>query len=70
MELAMELADIDLVMVTPKLDDLTDESTNVEKELYRAWYKSNRMCYLTIKRSIPERLLSGLLVTTIAKDFS
>ena len=65
----MELADIDLTMVTPKLDDITDASTDVEKELYRIWYKSNHMCYLTIKRSIHEHLLSGLPATTIAKDF-
>ena len=68
-ELAMELADIDLAMVTPRPDDLTDESTDVEKEIYKTWYKLNRMCYLTIKRSIPEHLLSGLPATTIAKDF-
>ena len=69
MELAMELADIDLAMVTPRPDDLIDESTDVEKEIYKTWYKLNRMCYLTIKRSIPEHLLSGLPATTIAKDF-
>ena len=69
MELAMELADIDLAMVTPRPDDLIDKSTDVEKEIYKTWYKLNRMCYLTIKRSIPEHLLSGLPTTTIAKEF-
>ena len=69
MELAIELADIDLAMVTPRPDDLTDESTNIKKELYKIWYKLNRMCYLTIKRSILKHLLSGLPATTIAKDF-
>ena len=69
MELTIELADIDFVIVTPKLDDLTYESIDVENELYKIWYKLNRMCYLTIKRLIPEHLLSGLPATTIAKDF-
>ncbi|KAF2309698.1 hypothetical protein GH714_004652 [Hevea brasiliensis] len=68
-ELAMELVDIDLAMVTPKPVDLANASSATEKQVHIAWYKSNRMCYLTIKKSIPEHLLSGLLETTIAKEF-
>ncbi|KAF2309722.1 hypothetical protein GH714_004791 [Hevea brasiliensis] len=65
----MELVDIDLAMVTPKPVDLANASSATEKQVHTAWYKSNRMCYLTLKRSIPEHLLSGLLETTIAKEF-
>ncbi|KAF2309707.1 hypothetical protein GH714_004763 [Hevea brasiliensis] len=68
-ELAMELVDVDLAMVTPKPVDLANASSATEKQVHTAWHKSNRMCYLTLKRSIPEHLLSGLLETTIAKEF-
>ena len=67
--LAMELADIDLAMTTPKPAEINSSSTDTDKQLHTAWHKSNRLCYLTLKRSIPEHLLSGLQETSIAKDF-
>ncbi|XP_021675589.2 uncharacterized protein LOC110661305 [Hevea brasiliensis] len=51
-KLAMELVNVNLAMVTPKSTDLTDASSDTEKQV-----------------SILEHLLSGLLETTIAKEF-
>ena len=68
-EFAIEMADVNMAMTKDKPADLTDYSTEVEKQAFTAWERSNRLCYLTMKRSIPEHLLSGLPVTTIARDF-
>ena len=68
-ELALRMADVNLAMTTAKPADLVATSTNDEKKAYAAWERSNRICYLTMKRSIIAHLLSKLLDTTVAKYF-
>ncbi|KAK8936095.1 hypothetical protein KSP39_PZI012974 [Platanthera zijinensis] len=66
---ALAMADIEMAMSTDQPAALTATSTQTEKDYYGAWNKSNKICLLTMKRSIPEHLLSGLPDTTIARDF-
>ncbi|KAK8946897.1 hypothetical protein KSP39_PZI006794 [Platanthera zijinensis] len=66
---ALEMADIEMAMNTNQPAALTATSTQAEKDHYGAWNKSNKICLLTMKRSIPEHLLSGLPDTTVARVF-
>ncbi|GAV78067.1 UBN2 domain-containing protein, partial [Cephalotus follicularis] len=67
-EFAMEMADVDLSLVTDKPGDLTVTSTNDEKLVHVAWMKSNRICLLSMRRSILDHLKSGLPTDCTAKE--
>ncbi|GAV58302.1 UBN2 domain-containing protein [Cephalotus follicularis] len=58
-EFAMEMVDVDLSLVTDKPGDLTVASTDDEKLVHAAWMKSNRICLLSMRRSILDYLKSG-----------
>ena len=68
-EFALEMADVNLAMTTTKLADLVATNTDDEKKAYAAWERSNRICYLMMKRSIPKHLLNGLHDIVVAKNF-
>ncbi|GAV92399.1 UBN2 domain-containing protein [Cephalotus follicularis] len=67
-EFAMEMADVDLSLVTDKPEELTVTSTGDEKFVYAAWMKSNRICLLSMRRSILDYLKSGLPTDCTAKE--
>lgn len=68
-EHAIKIANVDLAMVADKPGELSESSTNSAKQIHAAWWKSNRMCYQIMKRTIPENLLNDLPSTTEAKEF-
>ncbi|GAV90464.1 UBN2 domain-containing protein [Cephalotus follicularis] len=67
-EFAMEMTDVDLSLVTDKPGELTVASTDDEKLVYAAWMKSNRICILSMRRSILDHLKSGLPTDCTAKE--
>ncbi|GAV86610.1 hypothetical protein CFOL_v3_30039, partial [Cephalotus follicularis] len=67
-EFAMEMADVDLSLVTDKPGDLTVANTDDEKLVHAAWMKSNRICLLSMRRSILDHLKSGLPTDCTAKE--
>ncbi|GAV81795.1 UBN2 domain-containing protein, partial [Cephalotus follicularis] len=67
-EFTMEMADVDLSLVTDKPGDLTVASTDDEKLVHAAWMKSNRICLLSMRRSILDHLKSGLPTDCTAKE--
>ena len=67
-QFGMELADIHMALTMDKPADITTSSTEVEKTDYAAWERSNRICLLTMKKSIQEHLKSGLPVDCTAKE--
>ena len=64
----MELADVHIALSKDKPADITATSTETEKIDYAAWEKSNRICLLTMKKSIQEHLKSGLPGDCTAKE--
>ena len=64
----MELADVHIALSKDKPTDITATSTETEKTDYAAWEKSNRICLLTMKKSIQEHLKSGLPADCTAKE--
>ncbi|GAV71904.1 hypothetical protein CFOL_v3_15393 [Cephalotus follicularis] len=66
-EFSMEMADVDLSLVTYKPGDLTVTSTDDEKLVYTSWMKSNCICLLSMRRSILDHLKSGLPTDCTAK---
>ena len=48
----MELADVHIALTKDKPADITTTSIEAEKTDYAAWEKSNRICLLTMKKSI------------------
>ena len=64
----MELADVHIALSKDKLTDITATSTETEITDYAAWEKSNRICLLTMKKSIQEHLKSGLPADCTAKE--
>ncbi|GAV65582.1 UBN2 domain-containing protein [Cephalotus follicularis] len=67
-EFAMEMVDVDLSLVTDKPGDLTAASTEDEKSVHIVWMKSNRICLLSVRRSILDHLKSGLPTDCTAKE--
>ncbi|GAV58826.1 UBN2 domain-containing protein [Cephalotus follicularis] len=67
-EFAMEMANADISLVTDKPRDLTFASTEDEKLVHAVWMKSNRICLLSMRRSILDHLKSGLPTDCIAKE--
>ncbi|GAV57263.1 UBN2 domain-containing protein, partial [Cephalotus follicularis] len=67
-EFAMEMADVHILLVTDKPGELTITSTNDEKLVHAAWMKSNRICLLSMRRSILDHLKSGLPIDCTAKE--
>ncbi|XP_016544171.1 uncharacterized protein LOC107844218 [Capsicum annuum] len=63
------MADIDQALCEDEPPALTDFSIAAEKEFYAKWERSNRLCVLAFRRSIPENLKGGLPETTNAKKF-
>ena len=64
----MELADVHIALTKDKPADITATSIKAEKMDYAAWEKSNRICLLTMKKSIQEYLKSGLPADCTAKE--
>ena len=64
----MELADVHIALTKDKPTDITTTSTEAEKMDCAAWEKSNRICLLTMKKSIQEHLKSGLQADCTAKE--
>ncbi|GAV57656.1 UBN2 domain-containing protein [Cephalotus follicularis] len=67
-EFAIEMADVDLSLVSDKPGDLTVSSTEDEKLVHVAWMKSNRICLLSMRRSILDHMKSGLPTDCTAKE--
>ncbi|GAV82824.1 UBN2 domain-containing protein, partial [Cephalotus follicularis] len=67
-EFAMKIADVDLSLVTDKPEELTITSTDDEKLVHAVWMKSNRICLLSMRRSILDHLKSGLLTDCTARE--
>ena len=64
----MELADVHIALTKDKPSDITTTSIEAEKTDYATWERSNRICLLTMKKSIQEHLKSGLPVDCTAKE--
>ena len=64
----MELVDVHIALTKDKPADITATSIETEKTDYAAWEKSNRICLLTMKKSIQEHLKSGLPADSTAKE--
>ena len=64
----MELADVHIDLTKDKPADITATSIEAVKTDYAAWEKSNRICLLTMKKSIQEHLKSGLPADCTAKE--
>ena len=64
----MELADVHIALIKDKPADITTTSIEAEKTDYATWERSNRICLLTMKKSIQEHLKSGLPVDCSAKE--
>ncbi|GAV63058.1 hypothetical protein CFOL_v3_06580 [Cephalotus follicularis] len=66
-EFTMEMTDVDLSLVMDKHGDLTITSTEDEKIVHASWMKSNRICLLSMRRSILDHLKSGMPTDCTAK---
>lgn len=67
-EFAMEMADVHTALYTDKPADLTEESTEADRAAYAIWEKSNRICLLSMKRSIKTHLKSSMPIDCTAKE--
>ena len=56
----MELADVHIALTKHKRADITTTSIEAEKTDYATWERSNRICLLTMRKSIQEHLKSDL----------
>ena len=65
---AMELADVHIALTEDKPVVSMETSEGSEKAHLAAWEKSNRICLLTMRKSIQEHLLSGLPTDCTAKQ--
>ncbi|XP_062099803.1 uncharacterized protein LOC133805648 [Humulus lupulus] len=63
LEFSLGIMDLDFWLREDKPDAPTDSSTTTQRTLYAQWEKSNHLSLITMKRSIPEHILSGLLDT-------
>ena len=62
--------DLDLAIRKNAPAPLTDKSTSDEKREIERWERSNRMCMMIMKKSIPEAFRGTISETvTTAKDF-
>ena len=52
----MELVDVHIALTKDKPADITTTSIEAEKTDYATWERSNRICLLTMKKSIQEHL--------------
>ncbi|GAV71050.1 hypothetical protein CFOL_v3_14544 [Cephalotus follicularis] len=66
-DFAMEMADVDLSLVSDKPRDFIVASTEDEKLVQAAWMKSNHICLLSMRRSILDHLKSGMPTDYTAK---
>ena len=64
----MELVDVHIALTKDKPADITTTSIEAEKTDYATWEMSNRICLLTMKKSIQEHLKSGLPIDYTAKE--
>ncbi|XP_048136054.1 uncharacterized protein LOC125315393 [Rhodamnia argentea] len=65
---AMEPTDVHVALYEDKPANLIETSTTIEMARFAAWEKSNRICLLSMKRSIHEHLKSSLAVDCTAKE--
>ncbi|KAL6343358.1 hypothetical protein AAG906_022941 [Vitis piasezkii] len=63
------MMDLDMALREDEPSKLTNESTEAMRAHYAKWERSNRLSLISIKRSIPEHLLEGILEINNAKEF-
>ena len=61
--------DLDLAIRIEKSVVITDDSSNEEKNHYRAWEKSNRLSLMFVRMSIANNIKSVIPETENAKEF-
>jgi len=61
--------DLDLTIQTEKPVAITDDSSNEEKALFRAWEKSNRLSLMFMRMSIANNIKYALPKIENAKEF-
>ena len=62
--------DLDHVLRNDSLPPLTDQSTSDEKRDKKRWVRSNRLCLMIIKKTVPKAFRKTMSETTvIAKEF-
>ncbi|KAL0427153.1 UNVERIFIED_CONTAM: hypothetical protein Slati_2890100 [Sesamum latifolium] len=70
LEIVLGVMDLDIALREDFPPALTDKSTSEEKREKERWEKSNRMCVMIMKKSIPEAFRGTMSETlTKAKDF-
>eukprot|EP00257_Ricinus_communis_P014219 XP_015571841.1 uncharacterized protein LOC107260884 [Ricinus communis] len=61
--------DLDLALQIEKSATITDESSNEEKALYKAWEISNRLSLMFMRMTVANNLKSKIPKTDSAKEF-
>ncbi|KAL0396299.1 UNVERIFIED_CONTAM: hypothetical protein Scaly_0078300 [Sesamum calycinum] len=70
LEIVLGVMDLDLALREDSPPALTNKSTSEQKRERERWEKSNRMCVMIMKKSIPEAFRGTMSETlTKAKDF-
>ena len=68
-EIVLGCMDLDLALRVERPASLTDVSTSDQKKDFEKWERSNRMCLMIMKRSIPETFRGDMSNETDAKGF-
>ncbi|KAL0302747.1 UNVERIFIED_CONTAM: hypothetical protein Sangu_3081300, partial [Sesamum angustifolium] len=66
LKIVLGVMDLDLVLSEDSLPALTDKSTSEQKREKERWEKSNRMCVMIMKKSIP-KAFRGTMSETLTK---
>ncbi|XP_048232876.1 uncharacterized protein LOC125370628 [Ricinus communis] len=61
--------DLDLALQIGKPTTITDESSNEEKALYKAWERSNRLSLIFMRMTVANNLKNTIPKTDNAKEF-
>ncbi|KAL0296177.1 UNVERIFIED_CONTAM: hypothetical protein Sradi_6669800, partial [Sesamum radiatum] len=70
LKIVLGVMDLDLALREDSPPTLIDKSTSKQKREKERWEKSNRMCVMIMKKSIPEAFRGTMSETlTKAKDF-
>ena len=68
-EFVLEMMDLDMALRENEPPKPTNESTEIMRAYYAKWERSNCLSLISIKRSIAEHLLRGILESNNAKEF-
>ena len=68
-EIVLGCMDLDLALRVERPASLTDVSTSDQKKDFEKWERSNRMCLMIMKQSIPETFRGDMSNETDAKGF-